>query len=66
MSQKAIARADQRVADKRRAVEDRLSDLRQSIDREVRFMPKGQGATLPLVGFACGLAIARRLFGDRR
>ena len=66
MSRTALERVDQRVLAKRQLVEDRLSDLRRSIDRETSFLPKGQGAVLPLVAFACGVALARRLFGDRR
>lgn len=65
MSRKDEERRRERLLAKRRVVEDRLSDLRRSIDRETRFLPVGQGAVLPLVAFACGVALARRLVGGR-
>lgn len=51
-----------RVLEARRRVEDRLDLLRTSIDRETRWIPRGDRFLLPLVGFAVGLSLT----GGRR
>ncbi|MCG8458200.1 MAG: hypothetical protein MI919_18125 [Holophagales bacterium] len=52
------------VERKRRAVEARLGDLKTSVHRETRFLPKGEGWVLPMVAFAVGLALSG--WGKRR
>ena len=48
-----------RLAGRRRQAEQRLSDLRRAFDRELgTWAPKQARWAVPLVAFACGLALA--------
>ncbi len=58
--------AMQRLASRRQDLETRLGDLRQALDREVGWAPKGRTWVLPLTAFACGVAIAAWLVARRR
>jgi hypothetical protein len=58
---KAMKRLDQ----SRKEARARLEDLRRAIDREVGWVPR-QIWWLPLVGFACGVALAGAVGRKRR
>lgn len=55
---KKKSREQREVEEARREVHDRVGDLRTALDRELKWMPRGEGWILPLVGLACGLALA--------
>lgn len=51
--------AQERLASRRRQAEERLADLRRAVDRELgAWAPTRAVWALPLVAFACGLALA--------
>ncbi len=53
------ARARDHLISSRRQVERRLSDLRRSINRELgAWAPRNKVWVIPLVAFACGMAVA--------
>ena len=54
---KKESRASERLEESRREVQARFNDLRQSLDRELGWVPSRMW-WLPVVGFACGLALA--------
>lgn len=54
---KKESKAMQRLERSRQEARARFEDLRQSIDREVGWAPR-QMWWLPVVGFACGLALS--------
>jgi hypothetical protein len=57
-------RAEAELIKRRQKTEQRLADLRRSLDRELGgYLPTRRGWTVPLVGFACGFALA---FAGRR
>ncbi|MEM1202935.1 MAG: hypothetical protein AAGN66_06875 [Acidobacteriota bacterium] len=56
---KAQIRAVEKAEAARREVQAKLDTLRTSVDRELRFLPKGRSWMLPMVGFACGIALTR-------
>ena len=60
MKSKKRTEQQQRVLDARRDVEYRLSRVRDSLDRETRWVPKGEKWLLPLMAFAVGLAFATK------
>lgn len=47
-----------RLDNRRRQAEQRLGDVRTALDREVGWAPRARVWILPLVAFACGLAVA--------
>jgi hypothetical protein len=47
-----------RLSQHRQKVEQRLADLRSAIESEVGWAPKAKAWVLPLVAFACGIALA--------
>lgn len=47
----------ERLEEQRRALEAKVSDLRQAVTRETGWTP-GNAWLVPLLGFACGLALA--------
>lgn len=51
------SRALERLDDRRREAERRLDDVREALRREVGWRPE-KPWIVPLVGFACGLALA--------
>lgn len=56
---KTETKALERLNDRRRQVEERLGDLRRAVDRELgTWAPKKAVWAVPLVAFACGLALA--------
>lgn len=57
-SERKLPRHERKVMEARQEVEDRLADLRTALDRELKWLPRGAGWTAPLVGLACGIAIA--------
>lgn len=57
---------EQRLESSRRLLEQRLDDLRRSLEREVGWVPKSGGWTLPLVGFAVGMTLAGAVARWRR
>ncbi len=47
------------LTNRRRQAEERLSDLRRSLDRELGgYLPTRGSWAVPLVAFACGVALA--------
>ncbi|MEE8525365.1 MAG: hypothetical protein V3T72_15620 [Thermoanaerobaculia bacterium] len=57
-----------RLDNRRRQAEQRLTNVRAALDREVGWAPRTRVWILPLVAFACGLAVAgagRRRFSSR-
>ena len=50
----------------RRRLEGRLRDVREAIDREVGWAPRGRRWVLPLLGFAAGIALALAVRSRRR
>lgn len=59
-----MARADdkrtqQKIHDARNEVRFHLNQLQTALDREVRWMPKGEKWLKPLTAFAAGLALTR-------
>jgi hypothetical protein len=49
----------ERLADRRAQAEERLSDLRRAVGRELGvWAPRRAVWALPMVAFACGLALA--------
>ena len=51
-------RALERLESRRQLAEDRLSDLRQVMDRKLGSWTRRGGWAIPLVAFACGMALA--------
>lgn len=47
-----------RLSQQRQNVEQRLADLRRAIESELGWAPKARTWVLPLVAFACGIALA--------
>lgn len=47
----------ERLAEKRRVLENKVADLRQAVSRETGWAP-GNNWLIPLIGFACGVALA--------
>lgn len=59
MSKKDDADAlDERIAERRREVEERFSDVRTSIDRELGIFPKAKYGLMGLAAAAAGFALA--------
>ena len=56
----------ERLENQRRQVEERLALVRQSIEREVGWAPKAKAFAVPLIGFACGIALAAMIVKKRR
>ncbi len=53
------SKALERLENRRQLAEHRLSDLRRSIDRQLGSLaPRGAFWVVPMVAFACGLALA--------
>jgi len=61
---KKETKATKRLEQSRREAQARFEDLRQAIGREVGWVPR-QMWWLPVVGFACGLALSGAV-GKRR
>lgn len=61
------ARSLEKIRESRRRAEERLGELRRSMDRELgRYAPKRAVWIVPAVAFACGIALAVALRqGDR-
>ena len=56
----------QRLDESRREMEERLGDLRRTVDRELGTLAPRRAAWLvPLVGFAAGIALAALLRKSR-
>jgi len=55
-----------RLARRRRRAEDRLDELRDTLDREFGWAPTAKAWVVPLVGFATGLALAAGLARRKR
>lgn len=49
---------DQRIAERRREVEERFSNVRTSIDRELGIFPKAKYGLMGLAAAAAGFALA--------
>jgi hypothetical protein len=49
---------DERLAERRREVEERFSDVRTSIDRELGIFPKAKYGLMGLAAAAAGFALA--------
>lgn len=49
--------AMERLEQQRRALENKVADLRLAVSRETGWTP-GNAWLVPLIGFACGLALA--------
>ncbi len=57
----------ERLSDRRRQMEERLADLRRAVDRELgAWAPKRAAWAVPLVAFACGLALALAAKGRKK
>ncbi len=63
---KPSTQAIDRLASRRQDLESRLGDLRQALDREIGWAPKGKTWVLPMAAFACGVALAAWLVARRR
>lgn len=61
---KKETRATKRLEQRRREAQARFEDLRQALDREIGWVPRHLW-WLPVVGFACGLALSAAV-GTRR
>lgn len=48
----------ERLEEHRLLVAERLGDVRRSLEREIGWAPKARIWALPLVAFACGIALA--------
>ena len=57
---KAMSKATARLEVRRRELETRLDNLRRSLDREFGWAPAAKVWGLPLIAFACGLALGLR------
>ncbi len=55
-----------RLTSSRQNLEARLGELRQAMDREIGWSPKGRTWVLPLTAFACGVAVAAWVVARRR
>ncbi len=55
-----------RLVSSRQDLELRLGDLRQAMNREIGWAPKGKTWVLPLTAFACGVALAAWWVARRR
>lgn len=58
MSETKKSREQREVEEARRAVRENVGELRAALDRELKWIPRGEGWVLPIVGVACGLALA--------
>jgi hypothetical protein len=57
---------DQRVAQSRRRVEERVAELRTAVRSDFGLVPRTAGWVLPALGFAVGFGLAVRAFRRRR
>lgn len=57
--------AIERLEEQRRALENTLANVRQAVSRETGWSP-GNNWLIPLVGFACGVALAIAVTSRRR
>ncbi len=66
MAKEKTSKQQKDVLDARREVAFRLERLRESLDREVRWMPKGEKWLKPLMALAVGSAVAMGAPSKRR
>lgn len=57
---------DQRVAESRRRVEERLAAVREAMHAHLGFVPRSASWVLPAIGVAVGFSFAVRAFRRRR
>jgi hypothetical protein len=57
---------DPRVAESRRRVEERISDLRNALHSDVGWIPHSGAWVVPVLGFAVGFGLAMSAFRRRR
>ena len=57
---------DPRVAEGRRRVEERISDLRNALHSDVGWIPRSGAWVVPVLGFAVGFGLAMSAFRRRR
>lgn len=60
-----MSETPKRVEESREKVEERMSELRRALRREFGTLPRAIAWSVPLVGFAAGLAAAKRIARGR-